>query len=139
MITLLSPSKSMDMQCQSSDQCTQAMFLDQAEELVTSLRQYSPEQLSDFMEVSPKLAQLNHARFLAWNRPFTPDNAKPALWAFTGDVYDGLEADSLTEEDQSYAQSHLRTLWSLWYFAPTGFNSTLSIRNGTRIKNSDYG
>ena len=114
MITLLSPSKSMDMQCRSSDQCTQALYLDQAEDLVTSLRQYSPEQLGDFMEVSPKLAQLNHERFLSWSRPFTPDNAKPALWAFTGDVYDGLEADSLTEEDQSYAQSHLRILSGLY-------------------------
>ena len=114
MITLLSPSKSMDMQCRSSDQCTQALYLDQAEDLVTSLRQYSAEQLGDFMEVSPKLAQLNHERYLAWNRPFTPDNAKPALWAFTGDVYDGLQADNLTEEDQSYAQSHLRILSGLY-------------------------
>ena len=114
MITLLSPSKSMDMTCASSVQSTHPLYLDQAEKLVEALRQFNVDELGDFMEVSAKLAQLNHDRFSSWRRPFSPDNAKPALWAFTGDVYDGLEAVNFSTDDQAYAQSHLRILSGLY-------------------------
>ncbi|RZO88265.1 MAG: peroxide stress protein YaaA [Kiritimatiellaceae bacterium] len=114
MIALLSPSKSMNMDIPSIHNTTHPDFLKKSEQLVEQLRTFSTDQLADFMDISTKLAQLNEERFKQWNTPFTPNNAKPALLAFTGDVYDGLDASTLTEADCHFAQDHLRILSGLY-------------------------
>jgi cytoplasmic iron level regulating protein YaaA (DUF328/UPF0246 family) len=68
----------------------------------------------DFMEISQPLAELNCSRFKQWKTPFTPDNARAALFAFTGDVYEGLDAATLKKGDIAFAQKHLRILSGLY-------------------------
>jgi cytoplasmic iron level regulating protein YaaA (DUF328/UPF0246 family) len=93
---------------------TQPVFLNRSELLVAKLRKFSTPKLMDFMEISEKLADLNRHRYKEWQLPFTTDNARQALWAFTGDVYDGLDAGSLQKRDIQYAQKHLRILSGLY-------------------------
>jgi cytoplasmic iron level regulating protein YaaA (DUF328/UPF0246 family) len=114
MIIVLSPSKSMDMEPVGLAESTQAAFLARSELLVAKLRKFSTAELMDFMEISEKLAELNRRRFKQWQPPFTAQNAKQALLAFTGDVYEGLDAGSLKKRDIQYAQKHLRILSGLY-------------------------
>ena len=73
-------------------------LLSEAEQLMAELRQLAPHQLAELMHVSDKIALLNAERNAAWHTPFTPDNAKQAVFMFNGDVYEGLDAASLTPE-----------------------------------------
>jgi len=114
MIIVLSPSKSMDMNRACLSETSQPAFLDRSEVLVSKLRRYSSKQLMEFMDISEKLAEMNRQRFQAWNPPFTLENAKQALLAFTGDVYEGLDAASLNRREIQYAQKHLRILSGLY-------------------------
>lgn len=114
MIVVLSPSKSMDMEPSGVIESSQSAFLDRSKMLVSKLRRFSSRQLMEFMEISEKLAGLNRQRFLDWKQPFDLTNAKQALLAFTGDVYEGLDAGSLKKRDLQYAQSHLRILSGLY-------------------------
>ena len=114
MMALLSPSKSMDMEMFSSQSATQPDFLAKSETLIDQLRKMKTDELGEFMEISNKLATLNQERFKNWTPKFTTKNAKPALLAFTGDVYDGLDAPTLKTSDQAYAQDHLRILSGLY-------------------------
>ena len=114
MMALLSPSKSMDMEMFSSQSATQPDFLAKSETLIDQLRKMKTDELGEFMEISNKLATLNQERFKNWMPKFTTKNAKPALLAFTGDVYDGPDAPTLETSDQAYAQDHLRILSGLY-------------------------
>lgn len=114
MMIVLSPSKSMDMEPVGLAESTQPAFLDRSELLVAKLRKLSTPELMDFMEISETLADLNHRRFKEWKPPFTTKNARQALLAFTGDVYEGLDAGSLKNRDIQYAQKHLRILSGLY-------------------------
>ena len=114
MIIILSPSKSMDMEPSKLTEATQPAFLDQSEILIDKLRSFSAEEIGTFMGISEKLAKLNHKRFEAWHTPFSLENAKQAMLAFTGDVYDGLSAGGLNKRDMQFAQKHLRILSGLY-------------------------
>jgi cytoplasmic iron level regulating protein YaaA (DUF328/UPF0246 family) len=104
----------MDMEGAAVAEFTQPGFLDQSQKLVTKVRQFSKAELMDFMAISDKLAELNRQRFKEWQPPFTPDNAKQAILAFTGDVYDGFNANTLKKRDLAFAQNHLRILSGLY-------------------------
>lgn len=114
MIILLSPSKSMTTAPAQNVEFTEPAFLDRSENLINQLRTFSTINLMEFMNVSRKIATLNHQRFRDWHRPFTPENSRQALLAFTGDVYDGLHAPSLKKPDLQFAQKHLRILSGLY-------------------------
>ncbi len=114
MIIVLSPSKSMDMNSAKMTDCSQPEFLKESQKLASKVRKFSKTELMEFMEISEKLAELNRQRFKEWKPPFALDNAKQALFAFTGDVYDGLDATSLKKGDVKYAQNHLRILSGLY-------------------------
>ena len=114
MMALLSPSKSMDMEILSYHSATQPDFLAKSETLIHQLRKMKTDELSEFMEISNKLAKLNQERFENWTPKFTAKNSKPALLAFTGDVYDGLDANTLETSEQAYAQDHVRILSGLY-------------------------
>ena len=115
MIIVLSPAKTLDFSTPPTlAEHSVPGFLDQSQLLIERLRQLSPLDISALMGVSDQLAALNAARFAEWAPPFTPDNAKQAVLAFNGDVYEGLDAPSLSAEDLRFAQTHLRILSGLY-------------------------
>lgn len=115
MLTVISPAKTLDFETAASlKDYSQPVFLQQSQQLVTALKALSANEIASLMKISDKLAGLNMARFQQWQTPFTPDNAKQALWAFQGDVYTGLEAQTLDEKGVAFAQQHLRILSGLY-------------------------
>ena len=115
MIFVLSPAKALDYESPlATPRFTQPEYLDDAAELITALRELSHAQVAELMHLSDTLAALNVARYAEWSQPFSPANARPAVLAFNGDVYDGLDARSLTEAQLDYAQAHLRILSGLY-------------------------
>lgn len=115
LLMVLSPAKSLDYTSPPTTQiATQPQFVKQAKTLIDGLRQQTPKQLSALMGISDKLAALNAARFAEWKPSFTPQDSKQAVLAFNGDVYEGLDAPSLSEADLQWAQQHLRVLSGLY-------------------------
>jgi len=115
LLMVLSPAKSLDFTSPpTTTVATQPQYVAQAEALVEGLRQLSPQQLGALMGISDKLAALNAARFAEWKPSFTPQDSKQAVLAFNGDVYEGLDAPSLSESDLQWAQRHLRILSGLY-------------------------
>lgn len=115
MLLVVSPAKSLDFETPAKTQkFTTPSFLDDSKKLVKDLRKLSPDDISELMSVSSKLGELNHERFANWHTPFTPENAKQALFAFKGDVYLGLDADRFSAADITFAQKHLRILSGLY-------------------------
>jgi cytoplasmic iron level regulating protein YaaA (DUF328/UPF0246 family) len=115
MLTVISPAKTLDFDTPpSTRKATRPRFLERAEQLVEDARALSPDDIRDLMGVSEKIAELNHRRFMNWGTPFTLDNAKQAVLAFKGDVYTGLEAETLTAAQLNFAQKHLCILSGLY-------------------------
>ncbi len=108
---VVSPAKSLDFETVlPTKQYTEPAFLAEAEKLNTVLKKKSPKKLSDLMGISDKLAQLNWQRNQDWSLPFTIDNARPAVYAFNGDVYTGLDAYTISENKLAVLQEKLRIL-----------------------------
>lgn len=137
MLSVISPAKKLDFETPAStSQATQPDFLDHSEELIGIMREYSPQQLSELMKISDRIAGLNAARYADWQRPFTADNAKPAAQAFQGDVYVGLEAERFNDDDNAYAQSHLRILSGLYgLLRPLDLIQPYRLEMGTKVAN----
>lgn len=114
MIILLSPSKSMTRPSESRTETSLPPFLDRSSQLIDVLRGFSVAELMAFMSISEKLAELNHQRFKDWALPFSLKTAAPALFSFSGDVYDGLAANTLPSDALTFAESHLRILSGLY-------------------------
>ncbi len=115
MITIISPSKTQDFSSNGVPELhTQPRFLDQTEVLVNELRKQSAGDIKALMEVSDKIADLNYNRYRQFNTPFSPENAKQALFAFKGDVYTGIDIENYNEKELSFAQDHLRILSGLY-------------------------
>ena len=115
MIAVISPAKTLDFSQQSvTTRATQPVFTSEAAELAGVLKGYSPARLAKLMSINPKLAQLNFERYQEWSLPFTPQNAKQALFCFKGDVFLGLEAATMSADDADFAQDRLRILSGLY-------------------------
>src|SRR4051812_28876038 len=115
MLMVISPAKSLDYETPPViDTHTQPDYLKQSKQLITRLKRLAPAQVSQLMDISDNLAALNVARYGEWKPPFTPDNAKQAVLAFNGDVYDGLRAVDFKPAEFEYAQAHLRILSGLY-------------------------
>ena len=115
MLTILSPAKSLDFESPSPTAThTQPSFVSSSEKLIKKLQKLSVKKLGELMSISEALAELNHERNAQWRPEFSPEEAKQAVLAFTGDVYQGLEANTFSEEDFAYAQNHLRILSGLY-------------------------
>ncbi|WP_166365507.1 peroxide stress protein YaaA [Pseudomonas akapageensis] len=138
MLTVISPAKTLDFETPPvTARHTQPQYLDHSQELILQLRELSPVQISELMHLSDKLAGLNAARFGSWTPAFTPANAKQALLAFKGDVYTGLDAESLGEDDFSYAQDHLRMLSGLYgLLRPLDLMQPYRLEMGTKLANA---
>jgi len=138
MLMVISPAKTLDYETPpTTPRFTQPQYLDHSQELIGQLRDLSPAQISDLMHLSDKLAGLNAARFGSWNPAFTLDNAKQALLAFKGDVYTGLDATRLDEQDLDYAQQHLRMLSGLYgLLRPLDLMMPYRLEMGTKLANA---
>jgi len=115
MLTVLSPAKTLDFDTPpGTRKNTKPQLLDRSAELVEDMQSLSPDDIRALMGVSEKIADLNHQRFMNWHLPFNLDNAKQSILAFKGDVYTGLEADTLDATQLGFAQQHLRILSGLY-------------------------
>ena len=114
MMILLSPAKSLDFEHQEFEQYTEPRLLSKSKKLLNVLKKKKVHELQSLMGISDQLAQLNAARYQSFEFPFTPNNAKPAIFAFKGDVYQGLEVDHFSPQSLTYAQEHLRILSGLY-------------------------
>ena len=138
MIIVISPAKTLDFETPAITQkYTQPDFLDDSAKLIGQLRKLEPDQIGKLMSISPKLAVLNSNRYYAWKRPFNMENAKQAVLAFKGDVYMGLDADTLTATELAFAQDHLRILSGLYgMLRPLDLIQAYRLEMGTQFKNS---
>lgn len=138
MLMVISPAKTLDFETPpTTKRFTQPQYLDHSQELISQLRELAPAQIAELMHLSDKLAGLNAARFGSWTPAFTPENAKQALLAFKGDVYTGLQAETLSEDQLDYAQKHLRMLSGLYgLLRPLDLMQPYRLEMGTRLANA---
>lgn len=112
---VISPAKSLDYTSElPTKRYTEAQFLNKSETIQKTLKKKKPKDLMEFMSISEKLADLNWQRNQDWQLPFTPENARPAVYAFNGDVYVGLDAYTIPEEKLDILQEKLRILSGLY-------------------------
>lgn len=137
MLIVLSPAKTLDFDSPPVDRRTTVPgFLDDSSLLVERLREFDPPGLARLMDLSDALAALNVARFATWSLPFSPDNARPAIFAFNGDVYEGLDARSLDAQGVDWAQDHVRILSGLYgLLRPLDLMQAYRLEMGTRLAN----
>ena len=116
MLFLLSPAKSLDYDTPVSPDLphTLPQFPKESAALIKLLKQKSPQDIAHLMDLSDALSALNVARYAAWSPKFTAKNSKQAMLAFNGDVYDGLNAKTLTADDLEWAQQHVGVLSGLY-------------------------
>ncbi|OQW88384.1 MAG: peroxide stress protein YaaA [Rhodoferax ferrireducens] len=138
MLFLLSPAKSLDYDTPAGDvPHTQPQFVPQAAELIDILRQKSPQDIAALMHLSDSLSGLNVARYQAWSPRFSAKNAKQAVLAFNGDVYEGLDAKSLPPEALAWAQNHLCILSGLYgVLRPLDYMQPYRLEMGTQLVNA---
>ena len=134
---LLSPAKSLDYDTPAHvDSTATPQFLPQTAELIALLRPKTPQQIAALMDLSDALAALNVARYGAWSRRFTVRNSKPAVLAFNGDVYDGLQATTLTADDLAWANDHVSILSGLYgVLRPLDRMQPYRLEMGTALEN----
>ena len=135
MLILISPAKTLDFTTPAPiKRFSQPEFLDDTETLVKQLKQLSTSEISSLMKVSDKLAELNSDRFKAWQANYDDTNAKQALLAFQGDVYQGMAVDNYEPEDFDFAQEHLRILSGLYgVLRPLDLIQPYRLEMGTKI------
>jgi len=138
MLVVISPAKTLDYDTPAVTKTHSIPdYLDDSAELIAELRQLSPPEVSGLMSVSAKLGDLNFGRYLNWQPEFSFKNAKQSLLAFKGDVYTGLDAESLSEEQLQWAQNHLRILSGLYgLLRPLDLMQPYRLEMGTKLSNS---
>lgn len=137
MLVLLSPAKSLDYDSPLPPGLPHSLpgFVQESARLVEVLRTLSPQQIASLMDVSDALATLNAARYAAWSPQFTQANARQALFAFNGDVYEGLDAGSLSMDDVLWAQDRLVILSGLYgALRPLDWMQPYRLEMGTRLE-----
>jgi cytoplasmic iron level regulating protein YaaA (DUF328/UPF0246 family) len=136
MLYLLSPAKSLDYETPpGAVPHTLPQFVPQSQALIEVLRQKSPQQIAELMDLSDPLSALNVARYQAWSPKFTAKNAKQAVLAFNGDVYEGLDAKTLTPKDLDWAQKHVAILSGLYgVLRPLDWMQPYRLEMGTSLQ-----
>lgn len=132
---VISPAKSLNLDKElPTSLFTEATFLKQAETIQKTLKKKKPKQLMELMDISEKLADLNWQRNQDWQLPFTPENARPAMYTFDGEVYTGLDAYSLPVEKVGVLQDKLRILSGLYgILKPLDLMQAYRLEMGTSI------
>lgn len=138
MLFLLSPAKKLDYDSPVHVQThTQPLFVDQAAALIKVLKTKSADDIAELMSLSQALAELNVGRYASWKKTFTQDNARQAVLAFNGDVYEGLEASSLSARQLDWAQDHVVILSGLYgALRPLDLMQPYRLEMGTRLQTS---
>ena len=135
MLVMVSPAKKLNMDPISSVDVTEPIFKEDVKSLINIARDLSSNQLKDLMGISPKLADLNKERFLN----FGNQEKKPAVFAFAGDTYKGLDIEKLNEDDLDWAQKHLRILSGLYgLLRPLDLIEPYRLEMGSKLK-GDHG
>lgn len=137
MLIVISPAKNLDYDTPMPKvKATKAAMLEDSAELIEGLKALAPQDVSKLMHISDKLGTLNYDRFQNWSLPFTKANARPAVLAFNGDVYVGLDAYSFADEDFAFAQDHLRILSGLYgALRPLDMMQPYRLEMGTKFAN----
>lgn len=137
MITLLSPAKTLDFD--SPDRISDLsvpQFHMSSNRLIRILKKKSVEEIKELMHLSDALAKLNRDRFKQFSKEYTSENSKSAISAFKGDVYLGLDVDSLNDEDLIFANQHVRILSGLYgLLLPFDRMQPYRLEMGTRLEN----
>ena len=138
MLLLLSPAKSLDYDTPAHVKPTGTPpFVAESAELITRLRELSRPQVAELMDLSDELAALNVGRYGVWSPRFTARNSKPAVLAFDGDVYGGLDAKSLSEDDLAWADDHIAILSGLYgVLRPLDRMQPYRLEMGTKLSNA---
>ena len=139
MLIVISPAKTLDFDTPPvTATFSQPDLLDRSEQLIDLLSTKSPADIGALMKISPKLAELNVERYHQWSTPFTPENAKQAILAFKGDVYTGLDAETLPQAELEYAQTHLRILSGLYgVLRPLDLMQAYRLEMGIKLVNEN--
>ncbi len=135
---VVSPAKSLDFESKlATKKFSEPQMLDRSDELIEIMRTKSPDEVASLMAISPTLAELNVERYHDWERPFTRRNARPALLAFNGDTYQGLDAaNRFGERDFTHAQKTLRILSGLYgLLRPLDLIQPYRLEMGTKLAN----
>ncbi|MDR2336090.1 MAG: peroxide stress protein YaaA [Burkholderiaceae bacterium] len=136
MLFLLSPAKSLDYDTPLPADLphTLPQFVPDSKVLIEVLRQKSPQDVASLMSISDTLAGLNVARYAAWSPRFSAKNSRQAVMAFNGDVYEGLQAHSLSADDLAWAQDHVAILSGLYgVLRPLDWMQPYRLEMGTRL------
>ena len=136
---LLSPAKSLDFE-RSVPQIDfkHPEYLSKSSKIMNVLKEMNPSELESLMKVSPKLASLNWTRNQNWSNSYEQDHSRPAIFAFTGDVYQGLDVDSLNKEELTYIQKELLILSGLYgMLKPLDYILPYRLEMGTKIEVED--
>jgi hypothetical protein len=138
MLTLLSPAKSLDYTSpRLIERATQPRLKSETTALVDQLKSFSTQEIGTLMSVSDKLAALNHQRFQTFAPTFTKKNSRPAILAFTGDVYQGMTLADWSADDFATAQNNLRILSGLYgVLRPLDLMQPYRLEMGTSLKNA---
>lgn len=116
---------------------TQPLFVDQAAALIKVLKTKTADDISELMSLSPALSELNVQRYAHWKRTFTQANSRQAVLAFNGDVYEGLEASTLSAKQLDWAQEHVAILSGLYgVLRPLDLMQPYRLEMGTRLETS---
>jgi len=138
MLTVLSPAKKLDWQRPVPDIAPSAPILEKdIAVLAKQAKKLSAKRLKKLMDISDNLAELNYQRFQDFSLPFTEENSRPALYAFAGDTYVGLDVEQLSPEDLEFARDRLRILSGLYgLLRPMDLLQPYRLEMGTRMRNS---
>jgi hypothetical protein len=140
MLTILGPAKTIDTSPHGiTKRHSSPDYLDQSGQLVERLRGFSVNQLKSLMKVSDKLATLTFERYASWSRHYSAEEGQQAILAFSGEVFNGLQARSMAEEDLLFAQDHVRILSGLYgVLRPLDLILPYRLEMGTRLKTGRY-
>lgn len=137
MIVVVSPAKKLDFERDEvKPNWSVPDYLDQSKALIKTARKMTRNDIAGLMKVSEKIADLNYERYRDFETPFTLTNSKQAAFAFKGDTYVGLEAETLSEDDLEFAQNHFRILSGLYgMLRPLDLMQPYRLEMGVRLKN----
>ena len=135
LVTIISPAKKLDYSpIEKNLDSTVPGLLEHSNELIKYLKSLNPQEVSSLMGLSDKLGALNYERFQEWETPFTKSNSKQAILAFKGDVYQGLDAESLSKTELIWAQKHVRILSGLYgVLKPLDLMQAYRLEMGTKF------
>ena len=139
MITVISPAKKLSKDCLGrTNRYELPKFLDRSEELVSQLKGLEPIELMSLMNISENLAILNWERLQNWNSLFGPNNSMESAYCFLGDTYTGLDAESLSDDEMSFAHENTRILSGLYgILRPLDLMMPYRLEMGTKLKNKN--